>query len=67
MCAYGIEREPRPHRYDRLYDRNPKEWEYWMYDMGFGEVLDYIGVEWRPESRPDYYTRNQISLFDDAM
>ena len=64
MCAYGVEREPRPNRYDRLFDRNPKEWAYWMYDMGFGEVLDYIGVGWRQEDRPDKWTKNQLSLFD---
>lgn len=64
MCAYGIEREKRPHRYDRLYDSNPKEWEYWMYDMGFGKVLDYIGVGWRQEDRPDRIERMQISMFD---
>lgn len=37
-------------------ERNPKEWEFWMYrcctdpntgeKYGWGRVLDYIGVEW---------------------
>lgn len=50
MCGFGIQMEKRPHRFDLLYERNPKEWKMWMYDMGWGEVLDYIGVEWRQEA-----------------
>lgn len=48
--------EKRPHRFDLLRERNPKEWEFWMYrcctdpntgeKYGWGRVLDYIGVEW---------------------
>ena len=41
--------EKRPHRFDRLYESNPKEWEFWMNEMGWGHVLDYIGIEWRQE------------------
>ncbi len=51
MCGFGIHLEKRPHRFDQLYMRNPKEWDFWMIEMGWGDVLDYIGVEWRdPES-----------------
>ena len=46
MCGFGIHIEKRPHRFDRLREDNPKEWEFWMYDMGWGKVLDWIGVEW---------------------
>lgn len=56
MCGFGIHMEKRPHRFDRLRERNPKEWEFWMYrcctdpqtgeQYGWGRVLDYIGVEW---------------------
>lgn len=51
MCGFGIHLDKRPHTFDMLYDRNPKEWEFWMKTMGWGEVLDYIGVEWRQEGR----------------
>lgn len=44
MCGFGIQLEKRPHRFDRLREDNPKEWEFWMYTMGWGHVLDYIGV-----------------------
>lgn len=54
MCGFGIQLEKRPHRFDLLYVRNPKEWHFWMYDMGWGEVLDYIGVPWRIESKSTF-------------
>lgn len=56
MCGFGIHMEDRPHRFDRLREQNPKEWEFWMYKcctdkatgekFGWGRVLDYIGVSW---------------------
>lgn len=56
MCGFGIHMEERPHRFDKLRERNPKEWEFYMYKCctdpetgekyGWGRVLDYIGVEW---------------------
>lgn len=49
MCGFGIHIEKRPHRFDRLRRQNFKEWSFWMYDMGWGEVLDYIGVGWKNE------------------
>ena len=56
MCGFGIHLEERPHRFDLLWERNPKEWEMWMYRVdqdkdgnwyGWGKVLDYIGVKWQ--------------------
>lgn len=68
MCGFGIHMEPRPHRFDRLREMNPKEWEFWMYKcctdketgekFGWGRVLDYIGVPWED------YPITQMSLFD---
>lgn len=56
MCGFGIHLEERPHRFDRLREDNPREWEYWMKKCvknpktgevyGWGKVLDYIGVGW---------------------
>ena len=54
MCGFGIHMEKRPHRFDLLYEKNPKEWDYLMFhmckdesgnDYGWAKVLDYIGVE----------------------
>lgn len=59
MCGFGIQLEKRPHRFDLLLEDNPKEWDFWMNrccvdeqtgeTYGWGRVLDYIGVEWRPD------------------
>lgn len=71
MCGFGIQMESRPHRFDQLRDRNPKEWDYWMnrcvtdengVKYGWGRVLDYIGVGW--ENRPDTDCVGQYSMFD---
>lgn len=76
MCGFGIQLETRPHRFDRLYDRNPKEWQFWMNDCcidvetqehyGWGRVLDYIGIAWRD---PEHWylkpkCQGQMSIFD---
>lgn len=58
MCGFGIHLEKRPHRFDYLRQTNPKEWEYQMYrigrdvhgnEIGWGHVLDYIGVGWKDD------------------
>ena len=59
MCGFGIHIEPRPHRFDRLRQTNYNEWKFWMYDMGWGKVLDYIGVFWEN----DHVERVQQELF----
>lgn len=78
MCGFGIQLEERPHRFDRLYERNPKEWEFWMTKCckhddgtlyGWGEVLDYLSIPWRD---PEHWYLNQngeqltgqMSIFD---
>lgn len=76
MCGFGVHMETRPHRFDRLRVRNPKEWEFWMYrcctdpetdeKFGWGRVLDYIGVEW--ENVPDGVDLpGQMDLFTDGF
>lgn len=61
MCGFGIHMEERPHRFDLLWERNPKEWDMWMHRVcqnqngnwyGWGKVLDYIGVKWK---HPELY------------
>lgn len=60
MCGFGIQLEKRPNRFDLLKERNPKEWEYWMYrcckdedgtQYGWARVLDYINVDYKEENR----------------
>lgn len=75
MCGFGIHMEKRPHRFDRLWERNPKEWEMWMNHVmqddrgnwyGWGRVLDYIGVEWRDPEVALINAAEQITM-DDAI
>ena len=68
----GIHMEKRPHRFDRLREMNPKEWEFWMYrcctdpdsgkKYGWGRVLDWIGVKW--EDKYVDWEKRQISMTD---
>ena len=54
MCGFGVHLEKRPNRFDLLKERNPEEWDYWMFrcctdpvtgeSYGWARVLDYIGV-----------------------
>ena len=76
MCGFGLHLESRPHRFDRIYFRNKKKWDFWMHRCcvddsgeryGWGRVLDYIGIDWRD---PEHWwmTKGQIngqgSIFD---
>ena len=74
MCGFGIHMEQRPHRFDQLRERNPKEWDYWMNRVckdengepyGWGRVLDYIGIGW--ENAPDTDCVGQYSFDDLCM
>lgn len=62
MCGFGIHIEKRPHRFDRLREDNPKEWEFWMYKMGWGAMLTYIGVKWENDPATDGEIEGQSSL-----
>lgn len=37
-----------PNRFQRLAKTHPKQYDYIINTLGMGEVLDYIGVEYRP-------------------
>lgn len=73
MCGFGIHLEKRPHRFDRLRESNPAEWEFWMYNCvtdavtgekyGWGRVLDYIGVEW--EDDPTGNIKGQMDMWEE--
>lgn len=71
MCGFGIHFEKRPHRFDRLREDNPKEWDFWMHrcvtdpdtgeKYGWGRVLDYIGVGWKDDPRGNI--TGQLDMF----
>ncbi len=46
FCMFGVHLEQRPNRFERMKKTHPKLWNYCIYKLGIGEVLDYIGVEY---------------------
>lgn len=71
ICGFGIHLEKRPHHFDYLRQRSPKEWDFYMNrcctdengnKYGWGLVLDYIGVPWRDD--PFENEEVQLSMFD---
>lgn len=71
MCGFGLHIEKRPHRFDRLREDNPAEWEFWMRNCvtdtitgekyGWGRVLNYLGIGW--EDDPSGNLTGQIDLW----
>lgn len=72
MCGFGIHLEKRPHRFDELKEKNPRAWQFWMYECctdadgkkyGWARVLDYIGVPYLNEDKTKYNNIMQGKLF----
>lgn len=73
MCGFGIHMESRPHRFDRLRQDDPKQWDFWMNKVcvdengeryGWGRILDYIGVEWKDSDYAGLQMKGQICMDD---
>lgn len=48
ICGFGIQFEKtRPHRFDRLYIEEPKKWDFWINKMGYGDIFDKIGFQYK--------------------
>jgi 3'-phosphoadenosine 5'-phosphosulfate sulfotransferase (PAPS reductase)/FAD synthetase len=48
FCGYGCHLEKYPNRFQRLAKTHPRQYEYIINELGMGKVLEYIGVEYRP-------------------
>lgn len=48
FCGFGCHLEKYPNRFQRLAKTHPKQYDYIINKLGFGEVLQYIGVEYKP-------------------
>ena len=48
FCGFGCHLEKYPNRFQRLAETHPKQYDYIINTLGMGKVLDYIGVEYRP-------------------
>lgn len=57
FCMFGVHLEPpEDNRFTRMAKNNPKIYDYCINKLGLGEVLDYIGVNYKPYPE-------QVSLF----
>jgi len=45
FCAFGVQRESYPNKFQRLEQTHPAQWRYCMDKLGMREVLEFIGVE----------------------
>lgn len=43
-CAFGIQMENYPNKFQMMKQSHPKIWNYAINDMGLGKVLNYVGV-----------------------
>ena len=51
FCMFGVHLEKYPNRFQLLQKTHPKLWEYCIDNLGCGEVMDYIGVDYGREIR----------------
>ena len=61
FCGFGCHLEKYPNRFQRLAETHPKQYDYIINTLGMGEVLDFIGVEYRPN-----IYRGQTKLFSNS-
>lgn len=48
-CGFGCHLEKGENRYQKLYKSHRKLWNYHIDNLGWGGVLDYIGISYKPE------------------
>lgn len=48
FCGFGCHLEKYPNRFQRLAETHPKQYDYIINTLDMGKVLDFIGVEYRP-------------------
>lgn len=54
FCAYGIDQEGnQDNKFLRLKNKYPKIWYYVINNLGFGYVLDLIGINYGKENNND--------------
>lgn len=46
-CMYGIHMEKEPNRFQRMEHRTPSQYEYGIDRLGCGQVMDYMGVNYK--------------------
>ena len=47
FCMYGVHMEGANNRFVRMHGAHPRLWDYCIHTLGCGEVLSYIGIQYR--------------------
>lgn len=56
FCGFGCHLEKEPNRFQRMAKTHPKQYNYCINQLGLGEVLEYIGVEYKlPPEQMDLF------------
>lgn len=59
FCPIGVHLEKYPNKFQRMAKTHPKIYDYCIYKLGLGELLDYVGVDYRPHDE-------QLNLFEEV-
>lgn len=51
FCMFGCHLEKEPNRFQKMAITHPKQYDYCINQLGLGEVLDYIGVDYKPKNK----------------
>lgn len=49
FCMYGVQAQKEPNRFQLMEKTHPKMYDYCINKLGLGEVMDYIGVNYKNE------------------
>jgi 3'-phosphoadenosine 5'-phosphosulfate sulfotransferase (PAPS reductase)/FAD synthetase len=47
FCMFGIQNDSTPNRFQRMRKTHPVQWNYCIYKLGLGEVLDFMNVPYK--------------------
>ena len=47
FCPIGVHLEKHPNRFQRMKITHPKIYDYCINQLGLGELLDYVGVDYK--------------------
>ena len=59
FCLYGVHLESEPNRFQLMQKTHPKQYQYCIYGLGCGKVMDYIGVSYKNENLEVSYDGNK--------
>lgn len=51
FCGFGIHRESKPNRIQKLGETHPKLYDYCINYLGFGKVYDFMGIDYKVRPR----------------